>query len=87
LHKFLKSFFVGLEMLLHERVPKACFAVWSFALNRASFGKEIVCFYLIVLGVLEGIVFVKDRGRESSRLFISVFVEIKVSDHTILWKH
>lgn len=86
-HKFLKIFFVGLKMLFHEGVSKACFAGWSFGLNRASFGNEIICFYLIVLGVLEEIVLMEDRGWESIHLFISVFVEIEVSDHTILWKH
>jgi hypothetical protein len=74
-------------MLFHEGVGKACFAGWSFGLNGASFGNEIICFYLIVLGVLEEIILMEDRGREPSHLFISVFVEIEVSDHTILWKH
>lgn len=74
-------------MLLHEGVLKAGLIGWSFGLNRASFGNQIIGFYLIVLSVFKEIVFVEDRGGESSKLFISVLIEIEVSNHLILWKH
>ena len=74
-------------MLVHEVVLEAGLVGGSFGFSRASFGNHMICFYFIVLGVFKEIVLVKDRSQKPSKLFLSVLIEIEVSDHSILGKH